>query len=585
MIITNKKLHLKTKAQQLGLLHKSVASTLLIVVVLTVIYALVLWGAVELESLKTWLIMALTLPILRLTLFYWQWKLLTEENTKTFRQFIFIGNLVSGLLWGLSTVWFLPEQLEYQLFMLFMLGGMALGASNSDAHYLPGYYAYIWSSLSLLAVALISVGDKIQIGIGATTILFIIAISIYGRASHKTAYESIKLRFENDDLVQKLEEKTLLAEKANASKSKFLATASHDLRQPLHTSVLLLDALRFTLDKDSQNEILNKLVRSHDHLSKLFDSLLDISNLDSGSVKVNLQAVSIAELYSSLEEDYRLAAQKKGLNFIVEPNNVSIKTDPILISRIIGNLLSNAIRYTPKGAITLGVIEDQNQVYITVTDTGIGISKDHHQQIFNEFEQLNNSHRDYRLGLGLGLSIVKRLSDLLDHEITLDSTKGSGSTFSLRCQTEDSQQEPVQSNVALTDIDVKRSLTVLFVDDEKSVREAISLVLNNFDMNVITAESASEAIEHLARLKPSLDVIVADFRLKNGETGFDVIEKICEFVNADIPSIIVTGEVSLDQMKSAQRKSVVIVQKPISSAVLMPLILESVNKRKQEHAL
>ncbi len=578
MIITNNNLHLKTKTQQLRLLHKSVASTLLIVIVLTSIYALVLWEAVDLKFLKIWLVLALILPIARLALFYWNWKLLTEENARTFRQFIFIGNLISGLLWGASTVWFFPEQLEYQLFMLFMLGGIALGASNSDANYLSGYYAYIWSSLSLLVVALILVGEEIQIGIGVTTILFMLAISIYGRASHKTTYESIKLRFENDDLVQKLEEKTLLAEKANTSKSKFLATASHDLRQPLHTSILLLDALRFTLDKDSQNEILNKLVRSHDHLSKLFDSLLDISNLDSGSVNVNSQAVSIPELYSSLEEEYSLAAQKKGLNFIVEPINGFIKTDPILISRIIGNLLSNAIRYTATGAITLGAIEDQNQVLITVVDTGIGISNDHHQQIFNEFEQLNNGHRDYRLGLGLGLSIVKRLSDLLDHEITLDSTKGSGSTFSLRCQKEDSQQEFVQSTVALTDIDVKRRLTVLFVDDEKSVREAISLVLNNFDMNVITAESASEAIEHLASLKPSLDVIVADYRLKNGETGFDVIEKVCELMNADIPSIIVTGEANLDQMKPAQRKDVVIVQKPISSAVLMPLILERINK-------
>lgn len=578
MITANSTLHYKTRTQQLRLLHKSVASTLLVVIFLTAIYALILWEAVALEFLKIWLVLALVLPVARLALFYWNWKSLTEENASAFRQFILIGNLMSGLLWGASTVWFFPEQLEYQLFMLFMLGGIALGASNSDVNYLPGYYAYVWSSLALLVIALIWVGEDIQMGIGVTTILFIIAISIYGSASNKATYESIRLRYENDDLVQKLEEKTLLAEKANVSKSKFLATASHDLRQPLHTSVLLLDALRFTLEKESQNDILDKLVRSHDHLSTLFDSLLDISNLDSGSVNVNFQAVSIPELYSSLEEEYRLAAQKKGLSFNVEPINAFIKTDPILISRIIGNLLSNAIRYTPKGAITLGAVEDLNQVLITVADTGIGISNDDHQKIFNEFEQLSNSHRDYRLGLGLGLSIVKRLSRLLDHEIKLDSKQDSGSTFSLRCQTEDPQQETMQAAAVLTDIDVKRRLNILFVDDEKPVREAISLVLNNFDMNVITAESASEAIEHLANMKPSLDVIVADYRLKNGETGLDVIEKICEFMNADIPSIIVTGEVNLDEIKQAQRKNVVIVQKPISSAVLMPLILERINK-------
>ena len=579
MTITNNNLHLKTKTQQLHLLHKSVASTLLIVILLAPIYALVLWEAVDLELLKIWVVLAVILPIARLALFYLNWKSLTDGNSKTFRQFIFIGNLISGLLWGASTVWFFPETLEYQLFMLFMLGGIALGASNSDANYLPGYYAYIWSSLSLLVVALMLVGEEIQIGIGITTILFIIAISIYGRASHKTTYESIKLRFENDDLVQKLEEKTLLAEKANTSKSKFLATASHDLRQPLHTSVLLLDALRFTLEKDSQNDILDKLVRSHDHLSTLFDSLLDISNLDSGSVNVTLQAVSIPELYSSLEEEYGLAAQQKGLNFKVQPIEGFIKTDPILISRIIGNLLSNAIRYTPKGAITLGAIKDKNQILITVADTGIGISDDHHQKIFDEFEQLNNSHRDYRLGLGLGLSIVKRLSDLLDHEIKLDSTQGSGSTFSLQCQTQDPQQQTAQSTAALKEIEVKSGLTILFVDDEISVREAFSLVLQNLDMSVISAESASEAIAHLASLKQPLDVIIADYRLKNEETGFDVIEKVCDFMGADIPSIIVTGEANIDNIALAKEKNVTIVQKPISSTVLMPLILDSIDKK------
>jgi len=203
MITANSTLHHKTRTQQLRLLHKSVASTLLVVIFFTAIYALILWEAVDLEFLKIWLVLALVLPVARLALFYWNWKSLTEENANAFRQFILIGNLMSGLLWGASTIWFFPEQLEYQLFMLFMLGGIALGASNSDVNYLPGYYAYVWSSLSLLVIALFWVGEKIQMGIGLTTIFFIIAISIYGRASHKTTYESIKLRFENDDLVQK----------------------------------------------------------------------------------------------------------------------------------------------------------------------------------------------------------------------------------------------------------------------------------------------------------------------------------------------------------------------------------------------
>jgi signal transduction histidine kinase len=429
-------------------------------------------------------------------------------------------------------------------------------------------------------IAFYLVGEKIEFGIGITSILYIIYISIYGRTSHKNNYESIKLRFENDDLVQKLEEKTLIAEQANTSKSKFLATASHDLRQPLHTSGILLDALKFTLEKDSQTAILDKLVHSHNHLSALFDSLLDISNLDSGSVKVNLQSVSIPQLYSSLWEEYHFAAEEKGLTFHIEPIDCYINTDPILMTRVIGNLLSNAIRYTTQGSVTLSAIqESNNQVMVTVADTGIGISNQHHRQIFDEFEQLNNSHRDHRLGLGLGLSIVKRLSRLLDHKIHLVSEKNSGSIFSLQCQKVAQQEQTALIDNTPNDIRIERTLNVVFVDDEVPIRDAIGLVLENFDMNVITAKSGSDAINQLSSSKRSLDIIVTDYRLKDGETGLDVIYEIRKFMNADIPAIIVTGELNLDDITPAQEKDFVILHKPISSAVLIPLILERINNK------
>jgi signal transduction histidine kinase/CheY-like chemotaxis protein len=579
MIVTNNT-HIKTQAQQLYLLHKAVVPNLLIVLVVATIYAFVLWGTVDSTSLNVWLVLALALTIVRMILFQWRWKILTIENANTFKQFILIGNLISGLLWGLSTIWFFPDQLEYQLFMLFMLGGLALGASNSDVNYLAGYYAYVWSSLLPLVIALYLIGEKIQLGISVSTIFYIVAISIYGRAFHKNIYESIKLRFENDGLVQKLEEKTLIAEKANTSKSKFLATASHDLRQPLHSSGILLDALKFTLEKDSQIDILDKLVHSHDHLSALFDSLLDISNLDSGSVNVNIQSVSITKLYSSLWESYHFAAEEKGLLLNIDAIEGCIKTDPILMNRILGNLLSNAIRYTFKGSINLKAVrEPNNQVLITVSDTGIGIANEYHQQVFDEFEQLNNSHRDHRLGLGLGLSIVKRLSDLLEHNIQLVSTEGSGTTFSLRCQKGHQEQQNMPVDSMSKNIEIERALTILFVDDERPIRDAIGLVLDNFDMHVITAESASDAIAKLKKTDISLDVIVTDYRLKDGETGLDVIDTVREFMNDNTLGIIVTGEINFHDIAPAQEKGYAVLHKPISSSALIPLLLESVNSK------
>jgi len=578
MINADHNLHVKIQAHQLGLLQEAVLVSQLIQAIAAGIYAFVLWDIVDLPTLKLWLTLTLATAFTRLALFYWQWNLPIERKLNSFKCYLVIGNFVCGLLWGASTIWFFPEQFEYQLFMLFMLGGIALGSSLTDTNYLPGYYAYLWTSLFQLVIGLLIVGEKIQIGMGVITIFFIGAISVFGRATSRTLYESIRLRFENDELVQRLEEKTLIAEKANASKSKFLATASHDLRQPLHTSSLLLDALRATLEKNSQYEILDKLVTSQDRLTTLFDALLDISNLDSGSVKLEFESVSVAQFYLSLVEENRPVAEKKGLELTFESGDFWIKTDPILITRIIGNLLSNAIRYTHNGSIRLTAKEEGNgQILLSVIDTGVGISKDHHQRIFHEFEQLNNSHRDYRLGLGLGLSIVKRLSDLLDHKVNLVSKEGQGSTFTIRCEKGAEPEQTAPANDLFEEPYFERTINILFVDDESSIREAMSLVLGNFNVNVMTAESTSQAINMLDDVTASLDVIIADFRLKDGETGFDVIDQVREFMHTEVPAIIITGEVDLESISASNRNRFAVAQKPISSAALMPLILNAVN--------
>src|SRR6185503_11715286 len=297
----------------------------------------------------------------------------------------------------------------------------------------------------------------------------------------RTFLEAVHVRLQNAELLEELRRQKEAAEEAAVAKSRFLAVASHDLRQPLHALGLFVQALQECSIAAQERHIIGNIRRSVDAMEELFNALLDISRLDAGVVQPRIVTIPLASVFDSLRFEYAPVAREKKLALIVMKTAVYVRSDLSLLSRIIRNLLSNALSYTDRGGVVLGCRRSGDCVRIEVWDSGRGIPADRHDEIFREFSQLDNPERDRRKGLGLGLAIVERLARLLGHTVELRSEVGRGSVFSItlpRGAQEDcvSIDAPVETT---TGFDLAGAL-VLVVDDEAAVQDGMAAVLRRW---------------------------------------------------------------------------------------------------------
>ncbi len=336
------------------------------------------------------------------------------------------------------------------------------------------------------------------------------------------------------------------AEEANIAKSRFLAVASHDLRQPLHALALFVQALQDSSLPAHERQLVGNVRRSVDAMEELFDALLDISRLDAGAVHARVATIPLADVFERLAFEYAAVAKQKGLSLRVMKTTAYVRSDPTLLTRIVRNLVANAIRYTERGGVVLGCRRRGNRVSVEVWDTGPGIPLDKRAEVFQEFTQLDNPDRDRRKGLGLGLAIVERLAKLLEHAVELRSEVGRGSVFAIsvaRGQHDDRAiLEPVAEIAAGFDL---KGVLALVVDGELSGREAMQALLSTWNCEVVAAASGAEMMALLRDLRSTPDLIIASCRLRGAENGADVIEMLRNEFNAEVPALLVSGEAAV----------------------------------------
>ena len=330
------------------------------------------------------------------------------------------------------------------------------------------------------------------------------------------------------------------AERANAAKSRFLVTASHDLRQPLQTLLLLNASLTSTATQARQLSMLEMQGSALKTMGQLLNALLDIGKLESGTIKPKIVDVPVQEVFRAIDAEFGAQARAKGLDLLVDDSEVAARTDAGLLGQLLSNLVANAIRYTRAGVVRLECHTEGDRLTIAVTDTGIGIPEDQREAIFDEFYQIDRSTSNG--GLGLGLSIVKRIAALLDTELKLQSEIGKGSTFSVTLARGDSsaraQVAPSSSRP------LKSSGTVLLVDDDASVLAASKLFLEIEGYDVVAAASPREAYAAAAAGTPAIDLIITDFQLNDADTGLDMVEALRQRLQRTVPAILVTGDTS-----------------------------------------
>ncbi len=364
------------------------------------------------------------------------------------------------------------------------------------------------------------------------------------------------------------------AEEATKAKSKFLAAASHDLRQPLQALRLYLSALTTKLDQPKQIQLSEKMNLSLDSMGELLDALLDISTLESGSVEPNRLEISLPEFLEKMESRNSQSVIDKGLSFSCTPIECIIYTDPALLERVIENFITNAIRYTETGRISIDCQRHDEFVRIAVHDTGQGIPEDELEAIFNDFYQLDNAVRNRSKGLGLGLSIVKNIARILNHQTHVASTLGKGSTFSVDVPLGEQQADMEANNApekeTITTASLSEELTVLIVDDEPTIVDAMQEVLSMLDMNVVTAGHGAEALAHIQEgLIP--DLVLTDYRMPE-MNGVELIRKIRAVVGEELPVVVMTGDTSAEKIKAANLEYCEVLHKPVKIDELLAFI-------------
>jgi signal transduction histidine kinase len=395
---------------------------------------------------------------------------------------------------------------------------------------------------------------------------------------------ALQLQQERDQLKQRIEDATTAlrsqkeqAEKANFDKTRFLAAASHDLRQPMHALGLFMGELQNRIETPEQRKIVEKVEESVTAMSGLLDSLLDISKLDAGVIVPQVQEIEISTLLRRLTEAYEPLANAKSIKLRIQTSASRVRSDPILLERILMNLLGNAIRYSQDhGAVLLACRKRGDRLRFEVRDNGPGIPLDEQENIFREFVQLENSARDRSKGLGLGLPIVQRSARLLNHPLYLNSILGRGSVFALEVPRVPDLKDLLAQGTAVSATpaaETEGSFSgrhVLVVDDDELVRNGTAGLVEAWGCRVEMAESLVEA-ERLFE-QSAFELVICDYRLPDG-TGVELAERIFT-QNKRMPAfILVSGDTSPEVLKLVADKGMHLLHKPVRPARLRSMMV------------
>ena len=538
----------------------------------TSLFILVLWSEVNTTWLLIWGVVMMLLTSVRSIIAWYYWREEDRENTidKWLHWFI-VPALVSGLTWGLAGyTFYLPEGGVYQAFLVIFLLGIAAGSMAFLSSHIPTFYGFFMLLMFPLIIRMFQEASLPHIVMGSMMIVYLLVFMVFGRNVNQVFLESILLRFDNLELVNRLTNEKEVAEKANIAKSKFLAAASHDLRQPLHALSLLAGALAERLQHDETKGIVDKIRAAVAALENLFNALLDISKLDSGVLQPCIEDFQLQPLFDRMENDYRPEAEQKGLTFEVDNcSKLVVRSDNILLERILRNFVSNAIRYTNEGSVNLTARQEGGRITIIATDTGLGIPLEKQGIIFDEYVQLDNPERDRDKGLGLGLAIVARVAHLLGHELQLESIEGGGSEFRVSVPVgENAKSTPPYVAMVPEFNQELHGMRVLVIDDERAILDALKLLLAGWGCEVITAETVEEARQELNGRDLAPNAILSDYRLRENITGIEAIKAIEAMLGQEIPALLITGDMNIEQSSEEGMDEYRILHKPVQPARL-----------------
>ncbi len=471
---------------------------------------------------------------------------------------------------------FLDEQLNIRFFTpatrsLFKVIASDIGRPLSDLTSLAGDSALLIDAATVLN-NLKSFEREIEAQNGAWYVRHVLPYR-----THDNSIKGVVITFtditERKQAAKALETAKQEADLANIAKSRFLAAASHDLRQPLQTLTLLQGLLtKMDLGAPAQ-KLIALLDPTLNSMSGMLNTLLDINQIDAGTVNAEIAAFPIENLLDRLRTEFTYHAHAQGLGFHVESCSLIVESDHRLLEQMIRNLLANALKYTKTGKVLLGCRRREGRVSIEIWDTGIGIPDTELQAIFGEYHQLDNAARERSRGLGLGLSIVQRLGDLLNHRVTVRSHLGKGSVFAIEVALPQTEK-PLPPAPAIDNMPAQlvHSGAILVIDDDPEVRALLELFLRQDGHRTATAYDGPAALELVAQGTIRPDLILADYNLPNGMDGIEVTAILRERLHREIPVIILTGDISTGTLREIASHRCIHLNKPVKLHELSQVI-------------
>ncbi len=472
-----------------------------------------------------------------------------------------------GLAWALGTMLFRPTQRSPRLGLPLGLVGNIRRPIVVFGAFLRTYLLFTYPAMIPHMVFLLRHQYPFSSTVLTLLVVYIVALPIIVYWFKTQMIEGHRLRFENMDLAEDMRQAKERADQANVAKSNFLASASHDLRQPVHALGLFIGALRGRAMDAQARRLVDQIDELVGAMDDLFTSLLDVSKLDAGAISPSVEPISVGPLIERLCGDYAGEAIGKGIRLRQVRCALTVRSDPVLLERIIRNLISNAVRYTDRGGVVVGCRRRGTGLDIEICDSGCGVPAELHGQIFEEFFQVANPERDRSKGLGLGLAIVKRLAGLIAAPLSFRSEVGKGSVFRLslpRCEAVlPLPEQGVQGDLS----PASGGALIAVIDDELAIQQAMQSLLSSWNYRVVAASSAEAVMARLQAASPP-DLLICDYRLRGGLTGVAEIATLRRRFGRSIPAMLITGDTAPDRIAEAQASGLLLLHKPLSNARL-----------------
>jgi two-component system, sensor histidine kinase len=553
--------------------------------------ALVVWQVVDWRTLLTW-----TAGVLLLQgAIQWVSYLYRRQSGALTAQrwgWIYSGVVaVSGAAWGSgSFLLHVDDNALMQAFIAVCLAGRGTASMLAHAYFPPALYTFAVPIFASLTLRYVTLGETANVATGLMWLVFLGYVLLFGHRQARVIIESIIVRHENEQLVEELRRKNaaeerarVRAEEANLAKSRFFAAANHDLRQPLHSLGLFATTLRNALTGREQRELVDHILHGIESLDTLFEDLLDISKLDAGQVRAKNEHFPVQTVLDRLRTTYAAAAASKGLRLRIRPSSAVLRSDQLLLFRILSNLVANAIRYTQSGGVLVICRRREGAVSIEVWDTGIGIPAEQHERIFEEFYQLHNPERDRRHGLGLGLATVRRIVQLFGYSLALRSEPGKGSVFSLRVPLgEASRADEAEITAEQVVPDLLRDALIVVIDDEAAVRTGMKSLLQSWGCHCVAAADADEALREIDGRIP--DFILADLRLRENRSGIDAIRACRAALGEEVPAVLISGDTATERLIEVSVAGLTMLHKPLKAVRLRAYLNHTLAQRRQSTA-